>query len=78
VKETLGNTVKITVMPTKDTRSYHVSSKKIKKELGFEPNHTIQDAVLDLTHAFETGKIQHPMDDIRYYNIKTMQTVHLK
>jgi nucleoside-diphosphate-sugar epimerase len=70
VRETLGNNVEIEVTPTDDIRSYHVSSNKEK--------HTIQEAVRDLGKAFSTGQIPHPMDNIRYYNIKTMQAIHLK
>ena len=70
--------VEITTSPTKDTRSYHISSAKIKRELGFEPKHTIEDAIKDLCDAFKAGKIPHPMDDIRYYNIKTMLARQLK
>jgi len=29
------------VEPTDDLRSYHVSSEKMRRELGFEPRHTI-------------------------------------
>ncbi len=64
--------------PSDDNRSYHVSSKKIKEELGFEAKHTIEDAILDLKAAFDSGKVPDSMGDIRYYNIKTMQALNLK
>ena len=69
---------KITTRPTNDNRSYHVSSEKIKHELGFQPKHTIEDAIRDLCDAFNAGKIPNPMDDIRYYNIRTMLARQLK
>ena len=78
VRDTLGGNITIVTTPTNDKRSYHVSSKKIKEELGFEARHTIQEAIVDLKRAFDEGKIPNPMDDIRYYNIKMMQTVNLK
>jgi nucleoside-diphosphate-sugar epimerase len=78
VKETLGGDIPIITTPSNDNRSYHVSSKKIKKELGFEPKHSIEEAITDLKEAFEAGKIPNPMEDIRYYNIKTMQKINLK
>ena len=78
VNETLGGNIPIVTTPSDDNRSYHVSSKKIKDELGFEAKHSIQEAILDLKRAFDEGKITNPMDDIRYYNIKMMQTVNLK
>ena len=56
-----------------DLRSYHVSSEKIKRELGWTPKRTIEDAVVDLCRAFRAGKIANPLTDIRYYNVKTIQ-----
>ncbi|MCP4351305.1 MAG: SDR family oxidoreductase [Desulfobacterales bacterium] len=78
VRDTLGSDISIETTPSDDNRSYHVCSEKIKQELGFEARHTIQEAVLDLKKAFDDGKLSDPMDDIRYYNIKTMQAVNLK
>jgi hypothetical protein len=57
--------------------SYHISSEKIRRELGFAPAHTIEDAVRGLVDSFEAGRIPNPMTDIRYYNIKTMQARQL-
>jgi nucleoside-diphosphate-sugar epimerase len=70
--------VKIVTTPTNDNRSYHISSGKIKRVLGYEPQRTIEDAARDLVKAFRAGKIPNPMTDIRYSNIKTMQAVALK
>lgn len=70
--------VEIVVTPTDDIRSYHISSEKIKRELGFVPRHTIEDAVVDLVKAFRDGKVQDSMTNIRYYNIKSMQNLQLK
>lgn len=70
--------IEIVTTPTDDHRSYHISSDKIKRELGFEPTHSIEDAVKDLVAAFEANKIPDSMQDIRYYNIKTMQARQLK
>jgi nucleoside-diphosphate-sugar epimerase len=78
VNKTLGDNIPIITTPSNDNRSYHVSSQKIKDELGFEAKHTIEDAVVDLKKAFDEGNIPNPMDDIKYYNIKTMQMVKLK
>ena len=77
VRRTVGNHIPVEVTPTDDIRSYHVSSKKIKKELGFEPKHTIEEAIQDLAEAFKEGKIPNPMENIRYYNIKTMQAIKM-
>ncbi|MDI6735212.1 MAG: NAD-dependent epimerase/dehydratase family protein [bacterium] len=78
VREVIGEQVTIKTTPTDDIRSYRVSSKKIKEEIGFIPKHTITEAILDLKNAFEDGKIPDSMTDIRYYNIKTMQAINLK
>lgn len=76
VKDNLNRpSIEIVVEPTNDNRSYHISSEKIQKELGFKPKHTIADAVIDLRKAFESGKVPNPMTDNRYYNIKTMSAV---
>ena len=72
VRKVVGQEVEIVTTPTDDNRSYHVSSEKIKRELGFAARHSVEDAVRDLVAAFHAGKIPNPMDDIRYYNIKTM------
>jgi hypothetical protein len=32
----------------------------------------VEEAIKDLVEAFSSGKIPDPLDNIRYYNIKTM------
>ena len=78
VQRNVGPHVKLKVQNTNDMRSYHVSSKKIKEELGFEPSHTIEEAVVDLIKAFKEGKLPDSLEDPRYFNIKTMQKVNLQ
>ncbi len=78
VKKIVGPDVIINTQPTNDNRSYHISSEKIKRELGFMPKHTIEDAVRDLSQAFTAGKIPESMTNPRYYNIKTMQLCNLQ
>ena len=70
--------MEIVTTPTDDHRSYHISSEKIRKELGFTPSHSIGDAVRDLVGAFDMGKIPDAMTGTSYYNIKTMQSLNLK
>lgn len=67
----------VITVPSDDPRSYRISSEKIKKEIGFMPIHTIEEGVHDLIEAFKAGKLRRSMDDIRYYNIKTMKAVNL-
>ena len=69
--------IEITTTQSDDHRSYHISSERIKRELGFVPKRRIEEAVRDLIVAFRDGKLPNPMTDIRYYNIKTMQTLRL-
>jgi nucleoside-diphosphate-sugar epimerase len=78
VRGVVGEDVEIVTTPTDDHRSYHISSDRIKNELGFTPTHTIDDAIRDLTAAFRAGKIPNPMTDIHYYNIKMMQALNLR
>src|SRR5271156_186863 len=78
VRERVGDNVEIVVTPTDDHRSYHVSSEKLHRELGFEAKRTVSDAIEDLKQAFAAGKIPDSMQDDRYYNIKRMRAVLLR
>jgi nucleoside-diphosphate-sugar epimerase len=78
VKEVLGDDINIEVEPTDDNRSYHISSQKIKDRLGFTPQFTIKDAVIELKQAFDQGLLPNALDDKRYFNIKTMLDLHLE
>jgi nucleoside-diphosphate-sugar epimerase len=78
IRNVVGKNVKIIQKPTDDERSYHISSDLIKRELGFTPTYSIEDAVLDIKKAFAQGNIPDPMTNIRYYNIKTLQALKLK
>jgi len=78
VKEVISRDLTITVEPTDDNRSYHISSAKITSELGFAPTHTIRDAVVDLKNAFDAGLLKDSMNNSMYYNIKRMKEINLK
>ena len=78
VKDTIGKkNIQVVVTESDDKRSYCVSSEKIKKELGFIPRRSVQEAISDLQNAFEGNLVPNAMTDIRYYNIKTMQALNL-
>jgi nucleoside-diphosphate-sugar epimerase len=77
VRRAVGETATIDIVPTDDNRSYHISSEKIRRTLGFVPQHSIEEASRDLAQAFRSGKVPNPMTDIRYYNIKQMQATNL-
>ena len=78
VKGVVGDDVAIVTTPTDDNRSYHVSSAKIERELGFVATRSLEDAVKDLLAAFDDGRVPDSMTDDRYYNIKRMQRLSLK
>jgi hypothetical protein len=58
--------------------SYHISSERIRRDLGFVARRSLDDAIRDLSTAFRAGKVPNAMDDMRYYNVKTMQALKLK
>ena len=78
VRERVGDNVEIVVTPTDDHRSYHVSSEKIRRDLGFKAARSVSDAILDLKAAFEAGRVPNSLTDDRYYNIRRMQSVKLR
>lgn len=77
VRDVIGNSVDIAVTSTDDLRSYHISSERIKSHLGFEPRHSIGNAVEDLVAAFEAGRVPNSLTDPRYFNVKVMQNLGL-
>ena len=78
VKKVIGDDVSLKSTPTDDNRSYHISSKKIKKILDFDSVNTISDAISDLETAFKKGLLPNSLTDEKYFNIKMMQSVNLK
>jgi nucleoside-diphosphate-sugar epimerase len=78
VRRRVGDDVAVVVEPTDDNRSYRIDSGKIKRELGFSANRSIDEAVDDLLAAFTSGKLPNAMSDPRYFNIKTMQAAALR
>ena len=78
VKKTIGDDVNLNSSPTDDNRSYHISSKKIKKILNFDSVNTISDAINDIKLAFKRGLLPDSLTDKKYFNIKVMQSLNLK
>ena len=68
----IGNSCEIIIQPVKDQRSYRVSGKKIAADTGFTPKFSVNDAVIDLTGAFYSGKFL-DLESEAYYNIKQMK-----
>ena len=65
--------IPIVTTPTDDIRSYHVNSDKIKRVLGFQPRHSMEDAVRDLCRAFKEGKLPNSMQDTFYFNVRRLK-----
>lgn len=77
VRGVVGTDVNVVTTPTDDNRSYHISSEAIRRDLGFTPQRSIEDAARDLVSAFKAGLVPDPMGSDRYYNIKRMQRLNL-
>lgn len=78
VKKIIGDDIIIKNIHSNDNRSYHISSKKIEKILGFKTKKTIEDAIIDLKEAFTSKKLINTLDDEIYFNIKRMNSIKLK
>jgi nucleoside-diphosphate-sugar epimerase len=66
--------IAVETTPSNDLRSYHVSSAKIQRELGWAPKRSVEDAIVDLCGAFKAGKLPNSLTDPRYINVKTVQS----
>ena len=77
VKQVIGDDVKIINTKSDDNRSYHVSSEKIKKILGFETKHSVKDAVLDLKMLLKKLLVNTFNNEL-FFNIKRMNNINLK
>lgn len=78
VKKVMGKDVKIIKVKSSDKRSYHISSKKILKVLKFKPRFTVKNAARDLKLAFQKKIFTNPLNNKKFFNIKTMQAIKLK
>ena len=78
VRDAVGRDVKLSTVPTDDNRSYHISSEKIRRELGFSATHSVEEAVRDLLTAFDSGSLPNSLTDEKYFNIKRMQSLDLE
>jgi nucleoside-diphosphate-sugar epimerase len=69
--------IRIETTSSNDLRSYHVSSAKIARKLGYVPKRTIEDAVRDLCDAFRASKLPNSLEDERYVNVKSVKKARL-
>ncbi len=68
--------IDIKITETNDNRSYHISSEKIKRILGYQAKRSIEDAVRDLCHAFKAGKLPDSFENNWYFNVRQLQKLH--
>jgi nucleoside-diphosphate-sugar epimerase len=67
--------IEIITTPSDDNRSYHINSDKIKRVLGFQPTHSMEEAIRDLCHAFKLGKLPNSFEDDFYYNVRRLKRI---
>src|SRR3990167_4710326 len=63
----------INITESNDNRSYHISSEKIKRILGFVAKRSVEDAVRDLCYAFKAKKLPDSFSNAWYYNVRQLQ-----
>lgn len=78
IRQVVGQDVVLKTTPTNDSRSYHISSQKIKNTLGFSAKYTIREAVLGLKKAFEKNLLPNALQNEFYYNTKRMHSLCLE
>ena len=70
------NDASLEYVETNDNRSYHVNSDKIKKVIGFQPQHSVEEAVKTIAEAYNQGLIVNGLENPIYHNIKRMQELN--
>ncbi|HEY3396248.1 MAG TPA: NAD-dependent epimerase/dehydratase [Armatimonadota bacterium] len=73
VREVVGPDVEIEVTPYEDRRSYHISSETLRRELGWEAQRSLEDAVRGLLAAFDAGLVPEALTDPKFFNVETMR-----
>ena len=61
--------IPIEVQEHTDNRSYHINSDKIKRELGYEPRRTVEQAVLEICNRFQDGYCKDSLTNPIYLNV---------
>lgn len=78
IRNVLGDKkIELEYVPSDDTRSYHINSDRMRDVLGFEPEHTVEEAILSIAEAYKSGKFTDPMNNTLYYNIRRMKELAL-
>lgn len=78
VKETLKMPeVEIITTESKDPRSYHVNSDKIREHIGFKPKHSLKEAIQSIKVAYNQGLLMDPLNNPDFVNISKMKELGL-
>ncbi len=72
VRSVVGEHVTIETAATKDERSYHLSSEKVARVLGFRPARKIEVGIAEVRDAFRSGALADP-DDPRWHNVRRLR-----
>ena len=75
VADNIGGEVDVKFEATPDQRSYRISSEKIANAIGFVPNLTVKDAVIELKGAFNSGLLPDSLTNSKYFNIQKMNEI---
>lgn len=70
--------IRIDTTPSDDLRSYHISSEKIARVLGYKPKRTIEDAARDVCRAIRECKLPDSMSDDQYFNVNIIKKIGLQ
>jgi hypothetical protein len=76
IKSFFDKDIGIVATETNDNRSYHVCSDKIRDIIGFEPSHSITEAVLGICNAYYNGELADYAED-KYYRIRSIKNMGL-
>lgn len=76
VRSVVARKIEIIEEQTDDSRSYHISSKKIL-EAGFKPLDSVAYGIETVKNAINSGRLTRVMANSDYYNIKKMQELGL-
>ena len=77
VQSNIKEKIELEYCKSDDSRSYHISSKKISNTLGFNPKKNINEAIKDIVVAFDKNFLSNTFDNEDYFNIKKMQKINL-
>ncbi len=72
VRDHVEGDISISIVPTEDNRSYHLSAELAEREFGFNPTHELSETITELRAAFSDGRVVDPHDSA-YRNIEVMK-----